>query len=826
MPSVRIVYAERQEPLEVLLRTVDRPGEYYMQGRLLAPMPRVEVEGARSLSFPITEEQVRSLVEVAEPAPYGKGERTLVDRSVRACRQIDAAQVRISGGAWHDTLAQVVGQAAAGLGCPPEHTSAQPYKLLVYEPGGFFAPHRDTEKVDGMVATLVVSLPVAGAGGELVIRHGERQAVVDLRTDEPSELAFAAFYADCVHELRPVTAGHRVALVYHLVVRGAAAAVLRAAPDFGAQEERIAAQLRNWEATSAAGDKLVWLLEHQYSEAGLSFDVLKNADAALGRVLVRAAQRANHALYAAVLSIYEWGAADESGDFPEWDDPEDYDWDDEDWHEDEIDSTRELRGLVAPDGSRPDFDELPLLAGELLPSGALDGVEPDHQDAQVTGNEGVQLSRSYRRAALVLWPRTRTVGTLARAGIGRAVAWFADDLARLEHDPDARRHLSGLASQLIDAWPAPDPMRFYRRHHTDGAQQALRDALRLLRRLGDEATTGRFLREVAIRHYSGGENDELLATAPAVTPATLQVWLPKFAEVNLPGFPEGVLDLLWRLCPRTDSPVEPDQRRRPALAAAARSVCRMLPALVGAASADESSEDFHRASSRVRPLSAQAIRALLGLVRYGAPAAAADGAAALLVQRPAAAPPDRALPQALAEVAGDGDVTDAAAEPAGFAALWRHAARFLLARSAAPPEQPRDWVIETRITCAGAPPSWSGSATGCEHCARLQAFCADPEATTERFRMRQELRAHVESTIASLRLDIDCKTERRGSPHTLICTKNRATYERRCAEYAEDIAHMRLLTDAAPRSEADSVGAEHLQRLRTAIASAATDPGD
>ena len=91
-----------------------------------------------------------------------------------------------------------------------------------------------------MVATLVVSLPVAGVGGELIVCHRERRTVVDLRTAEPSELAFA-FYADCVHEIRPVTAGYRIVLVYHLVVRGAAATVLRAAPDYGSLEEQIAA---------------------------------------------------------------------------------------------------------------------------------------------------------------------------------------------------------------------------------------------------------------------------------------------------------------------------------------------------------------------------------------------------------------------------------------------------------------------------------------------------------------------------------------------------------------------------------------------------------
>ena len=816
MRRLRIAYNERQEPLEVLLRTIDRPGDYCMQGRLLAPMPRVEVEGARSLSFPITEEQARSLAAAAKPAPYGRGEETLVDASVRACRQVDAGRVRITGGAWHDTLAKVVGQAAAGLGCPPERTSAELYKLLVYEPGGFFAPHRDTEKVDGMVATLVVSLPVEGSGGELVVRHRAREAVVDLRTDEPSELAFAAFYVDCVHEIRPVTAGHRIVLVYHLVVGGGAAAVLRAAPDFGAQEEQIAAQLRNWEATSAAGDKLVWLLEHQYSEEGLSFDVLKNADAALGRVLARAAQRAGHVLYAAILSIYEWGTVDDSGDFPDWDDPDDYDWDDdddEDWDDEQIVSTRELYGLVAPDGSRPDYGALPLLAEELLPAGALDGVEPDHENTKVTGNEGVQKSRSYRRAALVLWPRGRTLGTLARGGIEGAVAWFAGDLARLENDPSARRYLCGLAAQLMDTWPEPDSMRFYRRHHTDGAQQGLRDALRLLRRLGDEATTRRFLREVVTSHYSSGENEELLLTAAVIAPRTLQAWLPEFAAENFAHFTEGVLDLLWRLCPDADSPTEASEHRRPALAAAVRAVRRRLPVVVGAAPDVEPSSGFRRGASHVRPLSAQAIRALVGLTWYCAPGAAADEVAALLVQQPAAAPPDRALPQALAELAAHRDVTDAVAGHAGFAILWRHSAGFLLTRSAAPPEQPRDWVIETRIEC------------DCEHCARLRAFCADPADTTIRFRMRQDLRLHVESAITSGRLDIDCQTERRGSPHTLICTKNRATYDRRCAQYADDIAHMRLLA-AAPRSEADSVEAEEMRRLQMAIARAGDAPGD
>ncbi len=96
----------------------------------------------------------------------------------------------------HCPFAARGGTAADGLGCPRERLRADIYKLLVYEQGGFFLPHRDTEKTDGMVATLVVALPVRGSGGEIIVRHKGRETVIDMRDGEPSEIAWAAFYSD------------------------------------------------------------------------------------------------------------------------------------------------------------------------------------------------------------------------------------------------------------------------------------------------------------------------------------------------------------------------------------------------------------------------------------------------------------------------------------------------------------------------------------------------------------------------------------------------------------------------------------------------------
>jgi len=45
---------------------------------------------------------------------------------------------------------------------------AELYKLLVYDEGSFFVSHRDTEKVPGMFATLVLVLPSTSTGGACV----------------------------------------------------------------------------------------------------------------------------------------------------------------------------------------------------------------------------------------------------------------------------------------------------------------------------------------------------------------------------------------------------------------------------------------------------------------------------------------------------------------------------------------------------------------------------------------------------------------------------------------------------------------------------------
>lgn len=52
----------------------------------------------------------------------------------------------------------------------------------------------------------------------MIEHHDEKLSV----RGSPDRLVFVAFYADCRHEVRPVTAGYRAALTYNLFVDSAA----------------------------------------------------------------------------------------------------------------------------------------------------------------------------------------------------------------------------------------------------------------------------------------------------------------------------------------------------------------------------------------------------------------------------------------------------------------------------------------------------------------------------------------------------------------------------------------------------------------------------
>ena len=789
-----LIYNSENSELEVALGSVERFGDYHVRGKFGAPPPWLQVDGVGTIAFPVQEAQVRSLVRAAERAPYGRGPETVLDTSVRDCWQIGADKVLLSSAAWRETLQSILARVSEGLGYPADRLEARLYKLLVYERGGFFAPHRDTEKTDGMVGTLVVSLPAEGSGGELVVRHKAAEAVIDLAAEDPAELPYAAFYADCEHETLPVREGNRVSLVYNLVLQGSDSAFFARAPDHCKRVEEVSRLLGEWSrAARPEADKIVWLLEHDYSEAGLSFATLKGVDAELGRVLRNAAEIADCALHAATVHIREEGQPHDKAGYEVYElyGLEHYTEDDFSMGE-LFEINRTLGMLVAPDGEKPDYGRLELRDGEVMPDGALDNTPPDWQKIhEASGNEGVTLERVYRRAALVVWPRAKTVKVLTHGDFEHAFQYARAEIGGIGDLPGATSRKTELVSQLIDGWP---PTRFGSWSRTNPSRLRM---YKLLRSVGNGPTTERFLRDVVTPAYEGGPLDELVGVAREWGAETMRGCLLDLVKGKLPQHSAAVLKLIRQIFERSGA--REDDHWADTLTAVSRAALSALPKVFTPAQKGDSPRWIHRGP---RTLDAHAIRDLL-LVAWNLGLDREAGVAVqTLVEHSDGATPERSLPLALGRLS---DASKSFLGLDGYQALWKHASASLLARSGAPPEDPSDWVVFAPTHCQ------------CEDCQQLRAFCADPTKKSIQFSVAKYRRRHIRGMIDHFSLDLAYETKRSGRPFKLVCTKVSSKHKERIRQYSDDISHMRMLVAAAPHSKGQDACDELLGRLRNAI---------
>ena len=91
---ISIEYNDALKPLEAVLAGVKRAGDFLVHGTFELPMPKVEVEDVGVLSFPVPGTQVAALIQQAVRAPFGRGEETILDMSVRKVWQLPSPTCR------------------------------------------------------------------------------------------------------------------------------------------------------------------------------------------------------------------------------------------------------------------------------------------------------------------------------------------------------------------------------------------------------------------------------------------------------------------------------------------------------------------------------------------------------------------------------------------------------------------------------------------------------------------------------------------------------------------------------------------------------------
>ncbi|KAF4039877.1 2OG-Fe(II) oxygenase superfamily [Phytophthora infestans] len=372
-------------------------GEYSFGGQAetLPVSPGLFVDDVGCIALPLCDEQAKKLIAKCDKSPFGRKLDTMMDENVRKSWQLAPDQVTIKNSQWHTGMEKLRDTVASRLGYKGVPMQCKLYKMLVYGEGGHFVKHQDTEKEDGMVATMVVQLPSLHEGGDLVVyRGGEVKHRHDFGKKEGTAEYlphYAVHYADAEHALEKVTKGYRLVLVYSVCLpsnmRG-----LERNPDKSKTEELAGAI-----CCMGPEDKLFsLLLAHEYTEksiTGLGSGALKGIDRARVEALIEANQLADAdkklQLFFADLkhhaSFYDAGG----------------DWE-EDAHKEAI-TWFSLSGeklATASSGAfelnflNPDQDTLEQIweeRGESTFEGYL-------------GNEGATRNTTYSRYALVAWP--------------------------------------------------------------------------------------------------------------------------------------------------------------------------------------------------------------------------------------------------------------------------------------------------------------------------------------------------------------------------------------------------------------------------------------
>src|SRR3954469_1171414 len=310
-----------RERLAQLLADSEPARPFSAQLRAPAHVLELEVSGVGPVVLPVRAPLAKKLIAVARPAMFGQGEETLIDTAVRDTWELTPAQITLGGPDWTSVFSRVLDSLRDELGLPrTSRLRAEPHSMLVYGKGQFFLPHQDSEEDDAMVGTLVVSLPSAHTGGELVIDHAGQSNAYRASKEE---LTFVAFYAGCRHQVTPIRSGYRVTLTFNLL-----AAAETPAPEEDPATELVhcltehfatPTTLRYGSRDLDPPNRLVFLLDHEYTQRSLNWRRLKGADAERAALVRAAAERAGCESVLALAEVKEtWDALPSDSD--PWDD--------------------------------------------------------------------------------------------------------------------------------------------------------------------------------------------------------------------------------------------------------------------------------------------------------------------------------------------------------------------------------------------------------------------------------------------------------------------------------------------------------------------------
>jgi hypothetical protein len=162
-----------------------------------------------------------------------------------------------------------------------------------------------------MFATIVIILPSKFTGGSLKLVHARESTIVDAAPHSLFTTHVAAWYTDVYHSVSSVQSGYRLALSYNLIHTNAPSLKPTLA-SVSVEALELRRVLLSWKQAFDP-EKVVYLLDHMYSEYNLRASTLKGKDAARVAHLRAVAEELRFRVCLVTVELHESGPVDDDG---------------------------------------------------------------------------------------------------------------------------------------------------------------------------------------------------------------------------------------------------------------------------------------------------------------------------------------------------------------------------------------------------------------------------------------------------------------------------------------------------------------------------------
>lgn len=733
--------------LLAVLEEIKGTGSFVCRGVQPFLFPGLEIRDVEEIGFPINASQIKEMIAVAQQAPFGKGSRTVLDTKVRRVWEIEDKKIKFTNKAWGNFVEGVVEKIKPALGLDGISVSANLYKLLIYERGDFFLPHKDSEKENGMFGSLIIGLPSKHSGGELAVRFDGREEVVDFSEAAGQyKIPYAAFYADCEHEIKPVTSGYRVCLVYNLVQKKGAG-VVRPQP-LGDYVAKLTTILK---ASEKDRDFLkIVLLGHQYTPSNFTMGALKLNDRLKAQSLLEAAKEAGFYVKLGLVTSYQVGEL-EVNDSKKASSRnsrrnsyyyDDY-YDDEDLTEngtmgEVYDSHVGIEHWMVegiPPWRNIEFDEMDLITPDALNEG-----EPVEKKAEgYTGNAGMEMQYWYHYGAVFLWPRKQHYRMVTGLELKNQLEWvdyynrqwrtLGDDEIEIVKKLVGSGLRNNSPEEDVDASPLADLLI----NINDGKYLA-DTGVTVLANYFAHISVDKWIR--LLEKYPANYFENVFATADKGKISTVNKLTDILAELgarNIASYMEFVMDQTQQL----PHYLEALKLTIGSEKAMAKNILRNLIQMDGSNSRDRSAWLGATAESLTKELTAEYVNEVLVDV-----------------------------------ILKSGKRADLAIR------VLEDCKGYLKRKVQHQPKPPADWSRPIpRISGDFYKDEWN----------ILADFLKSPTLQVLDFQATQAKRTAMEHAVRSVTIDIKMETIRKGSPHTLRLVKTQDAYLRELAKWKKDV---------------------------------------